>query len=38
LLIATYGKIDRQSTCTALAQVMRAASGKAVTTPTIQGV
>jgi hypothetical protein len=38
LLIATYGKIDVQSTCTALVQVTRAASGEAVTTLTIQGV
>jgi hypothetical protein len=38
LLIATYGKIDMQSTCTALVQVTRAASGEAVTTPTMQGV
>jgi hypothetical protein len=38
LLIATYSNIDMPSTCTALVQVTRAASGEAVTTPTIQGV
>jgi hypothetical protein len=38
LLIATYSKIDMQSTCIALVQVTRAASGEAVTTATNQGV